>query len=373
MRASKIAIFVFLTIAMGFFCLSSIRVTSGNTTSINIDTSQPLSISWPCEIAMVGDEGEKGLRIAPNVGNGWEDDNKEGLEEKVGGEATYKFYVAQDSEYSIWAYAFWNDECSNAIFAQIDDLDKAILGNDPIYNEWHWTRGFDVKLSQGSHTLRLINHSDNIAIQQILFADSKTTHPDNSNLVFSDIFYDGFDGCDYGNFTSWQIISGEWEIKSLDPANPNNNTLIGKSTKKAFIKCPAKDLRNYSVGIKLNTISESLNNGTLGICVGVNEDDYYAIEISPQEKNGIARLLFCLIYNDEKKTLESFETPWENNKWHLVELCIYNNKHIEINIDNSTPIRIPINFQIVGGIALQLTGGITIYCDDIHVTEASGL
>ena len=29
----------------------------------------------------------------------------------------------------------WFDECANAVFAKIDDLDKAILGNDPLYNQ----------------------------------------------------------------------------------------------------------------------------------------------------------------------------------------------------------------------------------------------
>jgi len=39
--------------------------------NIEINADKPLAIDWPFEIAVVGDEGEKGLRIGPNIGRGW--------------------------------------------------------------------------------------------------------------------------------------------------------------------------------------------------------------------------------------------------------------------------------------------------------------
>ena len=97
------------------------------------------------------------MRIGPNIGRGWCNE--------AAGSAEYKFYLPADGLYTIWTYALWHDECSNAVFAQIDDQKKAILGNDPVYNQWHWVRGFSIDLKKGSHTLHLSNHSDNIAVQ----------------------------------------------------------------------------------------------------------------------------------------------------------------------------------------------------------------
>ena len=103
-----------LVLIVCLFLLSAIRFDNGSTENISIGLGTPLSITWPFEIAIVGDEGEKGLRIAPKIGRGW-------LGE-AGGEATYSFYAPNDGTYYIWAYALWHDECSNAIFAQIGDM-----------------------------------------------------------------------------------------------------------------------------------------------------------------------------------------------------------------------------------------------------------
>jgi len=169
-------------IVYGFF---AVKKETGPEFAVSIDLAKPLAIEWPCEVSIVGDNGEKGLRIAPKVGRGWRGE--------AGGKADYRFFIPQDGKYHIWAYCLWFDECANAVFAQIDNQDKAIVGNDPVYNKWHWVRGFDVTLKKGTHSLVLSNHSDHIAIQKIVFSNSSAP-PQQTGLVFSDIFYDGFDG-----------------------------------------------------------------------------------------------------------------------------------------------------------------------------------
>ena len=183
-------IIISCVITYGFF---SIKKEPDQEFAVSVDLAAPLAIEWPCEVSIVGDNGEEGLRIAPKAGRGWKNE--------AGGKAGYRFFIPEDGEYLLWAYCLWYDECTNAVYAQIDDEDKAIIGNDPVYSKWHWVRGFNVSLKKGTHDLQLSNHSDHIALQKILFSSSPTTEPQQASVVFSDMFYDGFDGCDQGNFT----------------------------------------------------------------------------------------------------------------------------------------------------------------------------
>jgi len=180
MAKFKLIRIILLTFCVTIYAYSSVRVEQKRSLGIAVDLSKPLSIVWPFETAVVGELGEKGLRIGPEIGRGWRGE--------AGGKATYKFYVPQKAEYHIWGYCLWFDECANAVFIKIDDLDKAILGNDPVYRKWHWVRGFSVKLEKGTHTLVLSNHSDHIAIQKLLMNTSGNNGPEKSEVVFRTYF-----------------------------------------------------------------------------------------------------------------------------------------------------------------------------------------
>ncbi|MBC8482090.1 MAG: hypothetical protein H8D47_05435 [Planctomycetes bacterium] len=224
------------------YALFAIQTQTQQTFAINIDTAGAIAIQWPCEIAVIGDNGEKGLRIAPNIGRGWRGE--------AGGEAEYKFLVPADGKYHIWAYSLWFDECANAVFASIDGSEKTIIGNDPIYNKWHWVRGFDIDLKKGTHSLILSNHSDHIAIQKIVFLNNDYQTPQETGLVFSDIFYDGFDGCDQGNFSDWTILSGEWKVLPRpEMENRLDNTLVGTAQKNAFLIYQKDTWQSYSLNL----------------------------------------------------------------------------------------------------------------------------
>ena len=74
-----------------------------------------------------------------------------------------------------------------------------------------------LKLEKGTHRVELSNHSDHISMQKLVFVNSATKTPQDDGVVFRDVFYDGFDGCDRGNFDQWQQFGGKWEI--VDPLN----------------------------------------------------------------------------------------------------------------------------------------------------------
>jgi hypothetical protein len=349
-------------ILVALFLLSTVKFDKNQTYNISIDIATPLSIVWPCEIAIIGDEGERGLRIAPKIGRGW-------LGE-AGGEATYSFYVPADGTYYIWGYALWYDACSNAIFVKIDDMEKAILGNDPIYNKWHWTKGFSVELKKGTHNLHLSNHSDNIALQKVFLAGSDVTKPDEAETIFSDIFYDGFDGCDYGNFAQWQQVYGKWQV--YDPfrkVNSYNNALVGDSEGDALITIGDMKWSDYSINLSVQSIELDKPEAFVGICFGVKgKDDYYLLKWSYSEVEKKANVSLIKTTEQRDELLKDFQFPWKDNCWYDIQIDLVNGQ-IQVHIDNEKPVLIPITTKIAGGIGLYLKGKTTAYFDNIHVRQ----
>jgi hypothetical protein len=339
----------------------AVKKQAGPEFAVSIDLSKPLAIQWPCEILIVGDGGEKGLRIAPKVGRGWCNE--------AGGQAVYKFYVPQEGKYHIWAYALWFDVCTNAIFAQIDDLDKVIIGNDPIYKKWHWVRGFDVNLKKGTHSLVLSNHSDHIALQKIVFLNS-AAEPQQTGLVFSDIFYDDFDGCDQGNFADWTIINGKWHVRNTDSATSLlENSLIGDCQDKAFIIYEQDSWPNYCLDISFKLLPLQSEDHSVGICFGVSDpNNFWQLQLTPNQYDKTAKISVIKKKLSIPIVVYEWEHPFEINKWQKIHIAL-EDELIEVKLAENDAVRIEANQKIAGGIGFLLQGQVTAYFDDVHVIK----
>jgi len=361
MRAPTLQKILLFGTAMGLYLLSAINVHHGKSVHIGIDINKPLRITWPFEISVVGDMGERGLRIAPKVGRGW-------LGE-AGGDATYRFYIPQDGTYHLWADCLWHDACSNAIYAQFNDLDKAIIGNDPIYHQWHWVRGFTVELKKGSNTLLLSNHSDNVSLQKIMLTTSALAKPDDVGNVFSDVFYDGFDGCDKGNFGRWQVVSGEWQV--LDPATQKvdgKNVLIGRSDKDALIMFSGNWV-DCSVSVSVRTFDNKDSGGSVGICFGLKDQTtFYELRCHHERADAKARMQLVQNTADQVNILKEFEVPWAHERWHQIEINMEADS-IAIVIDDQDPVQTVVSAPIHGGIGFHLEGKGITHFDDVHVRQ----
>jgi hypothetical protein len=344
-------------IVYGFF---AIKKENSQRFGVSVDLSKPVSIVWPCEVSIVGDSGEKGLRIAPKVGRGWRGE--------AGGQSSYRFFVPEDGKYYIWAYCLWYDECANAIFAQIDNQDKAIIGNNPIYNKWHWVRGFDINLKKGTHSLVLSNHSDHVSLQEIVFSNSASAESQQTGIVFSDIFYDGFDGCDQGNFTSWRQISGSWHVKNPDSQTCLiENALIGDSIDEAFIIYENSQWENYCLDISVKLLPSDLEKKSVGICFGVKDpNNFYQLQMKPVLGKKTAEMAIIRRESGVMTILSEFKLPFEINKWQQIQISLDANC-IEVKLSDNEPMIIETDRQISGGIGLLIQGKITTYFDDIHV------
>ncbi len=339
---------------------SAIDTTGGRAFSVSVDLSAPEAVVWPFEVAVVGDMGEPGLRLGPNVGAGWKG--------KAGGRASYRFYIPEEGRYHLWAYARWFDKCTNAVFASVDDGERAIVGNDPIFKQWHWVRGFAVPLRKGAHVLELSNHSDNISLQRTVFVNSATVVPDDCRTVFSDVFYDGFDGCHIGNFASWTIVSGEWEVKR--PAAQHaylENALVGRSKDSAMILYRGDHWSDYSFHVAVKRAPSQDAGQVVGFLFGVQDEEHlHRLRWKPIAGSDDVEMILTREAGGETELLATSTVACPPDVWHEVQVTL-ERRVVKVSLDGAEAMATPADRDITGGIGLCVEGQAIAYFDDVHV------
>jgi len=358
-NAKRLGQIICLIAGIIIYGTSAITIAPQQASSVSIDLGKPQTVVWPFEVSVVGDMGEKGLRIGPKIGRGW-------LGE-AGGEASYKFYVPNDGTYYLWGYCYWYDVCANAVFVQIDAQERTILGNDPLLNVWHWVRGFSVPLSKGTHTLTLSNHSDHISLQKIQFINSSLATPSDSAFIFSELFYDDFEGCDLGNFAHWKTVTGKWNVKHPSQQNSQDtNVLTSQSQDGALIIYEGQDWSDYAVNVAVNSHPLSASGQAIDICFGVQEpDQYYLLRILPVEE-GAAKLEILRRHRGALASIIAANGPWQIDKWHKIEVA-HDNSSLIASIDGREVINTETEQEISGGIGFGLQAGAYASFDNIHV------
>jgi hypothetical protein len=225
-------------------------------------------------------------------------------------------------------------------------------------------------LRKGTHTLVLSNHSDHIAIQKILFTNSVTITPEDFSLVFSDIFYDGFDGCDQGNFENWDVLCGQWLVLNPDEQICfEENVLIGRSEESSFIIYKNDDWTNYSFNVEIKPVVFEDIGGSIGICLGVKDvNQYYQLKFCRTKKPDTAKAQVIEQVADKAQALADFEVPFEPEQWHQVQISL-GSGNITIKVDDAKLIETSVSDEIKGGIGFRLQGNVEAYFDDVHVSR----
>ncbi len=341
------------------------RLAPSSDCDIWIDASRPLTLVPPFDVVEIGENAERGLWIGPEEGRGWKGE--------AGGEATYRFYVPADGKYEVWAYALWHDECTNAMYAQIDDMDRAIVGNDPLFNKWHWVRGFRIDLAEGVHMLKLSNHSDNLAVQKLYLTNVAGKHPTGELAALTDVFFEGFDGCDEGNFVLWESHGGQWKVFHPETESYlGKKILSGKSDKPAMLMLRLEKWDEYLLNASVRTVRAGVG-GSAGICFALKDaDNHHQVRWTELSGGEAARLELVQVRGGEAKVLGEFEVPWRGGKWHELEMAI-RPAGIAIGIDGGEKRFLPLDDTITksgntsGGIGLWLGGQMEAEFDNIHV------
>ena len=156
---------------------------------------------------------------------------------KKPGRATFALEVTQAGKYHAWVRGRWGDECSNSISLAVGKSGGRGVGNDDVYNAWHWVEAGTYQLEAKTHEVVLVQREAGAAVEQILFTRDATLRPAGA-IVAGKMgagvrrFADSFARSPGHGLEGWDIVSGRWRIEfSFDPNRiPNQYSLVGKAT-----------------------------------------------------------------------------------------------------------------------------------------------
>jgi opacity protein-like surface antigen len=105
----------------------------------------------------------------------WDKNATKGL-----GQATYTFNAKTAGTYTVWARALWQNGCGNSVTVSVNGGPDKILGEDGLYEEWHWVGGrARVKLNAGKNTMVLKNRETGVQVDQFFFGQDSEYTPTN--------------------------------------------------------------------------------------------------------------------------------------------------------------------------------------------------
>lgn len=213
-----------MLLAIALVPLGLLRVPAEPTTVV-LEAESYADIAEPMRLVR-GDtaaSGEAYVELPLGSGQGWQGKGK--------GETVYRVDLDKAGDYSTWARVKWRDGCTNAFFLSANDQPKVVLGNDAIFNEWHWVKGQTFSLEAGVNRLTFANHSDGTALDKLVITDDPLYRPEGLGEGITR-FFDGFAGCDADNTGSWEVVSGKWRVvKGVDEISGVNDCLAQWSPK----------------------------------------------------------------------------------------------------------------------------------------------
>jgi hypothetical protein len=186
--------------------------------------------------------------------------------------------------------------------------------------------------------------------------------------VFSDLFYDGFDGCHIGNFASWKVLEGEWEVKRpKDEICYVENALTGRSQDRAMIVYPGEQWVDYSYHVAAFSTPSTDPAARAGICFGLRDPNhFYYLKWMVSKEEAMAHMELGRQVDAHAEVLGSFAVAWDVTQWHNAEV-FSSGQALKVCIDQHEHLAIPLDEPLAGDIGLLLEGTCHAQFDDIHV------
>ena len=153
------------------------------------------------------------------------------------GAAQFNVPVTNTANYTIWARTRWENSCGNSLAFRVDHAKPRSIGQDSVYNTWHWIRAGKAELTATNHTATIAEREDGVAFDQLLFTPDSNFRPSGIVRAETDtigvrLFADSFDRSPGHGSPAWSFDSGQWDIAfSLDPNRiPLQYSLTGSAT-----------------------------------------------------------------------------------------------------------------------------------------------
>lgn len=150
------------------------------------------------------------------------------------GKATLTVNAASEGPYFAWARAHWRDTCSNSFSLKVGEQPEKDVGNDDVFNTWHWVPAGKFNLVQGKNPVVLTEREDGIELDQLLFTHDAAFQPTGQVSPIGCSrgvrrFADTFARSPGHGMDGWDLVAGDWHIAfSFDPNRiPNQYALVG--------------------------------------------------------------------------------------------------------------------------------------------------
>ena len=154
------------------------------------------------------------------------------------GKVKFTAKIAEAGTYTAWLHAKWRDTCSNSCSLKVGDGTDFTIGNDDVFNVWHWVPAFKHTFASGDNPVVVSEREDGIYFDQILFTRDTAYIPTGAITtagVLRDIrrFADTFSRSPGHGNEGWEFDGkGRLDIAfSFDPNRiPNQYALSGDAS-----------------------------------------------------------------------------------------------------------------------------------------------
>jgi len=88
------------------------------------------------------------------------------------GSATWRVNLPIAAEYVLMAECLWRDTKGNSFYAQVDDGEPTMIGNNENFGHWQWVKGPTTALDAGEHAVTLLGREDGARVAQVMLTNT---------------------------------------------------------------------------------------------------------------------------------------------------------------------------------------------------------
>jgi hypothetical protein len=248
---------------------------------------------------------------------------------RVAGETAYAFETSVAGTYHSWVRARWGGTCNNSITMAVvprgsvgarapEQVLRHLVGNDQVFEEWHWVRGPVLELESGAYDALIGTRESNVLVDRIILtldgdSDPRVladAPPADSRREQTEPFSDAFTTGLY----QWLLAESEWRQvrrNGLSAVGPMRARLCLAQARTlpvaaARMECSLMPAERTAVGLFFGRIAP---------------DDYFLARLVGRRSSGdsVGTIQICHRHGDSLRVLsESHALVADGRSWELL-------------------------------------------------------
>ncbi len=344
--SSYIIIPIIVVFIVFFICFYSIEETGGNE-NIWIEAEDADIITKGFDIIKDID-ASNGMAVANRLPS-----------HQAGAFVSYKFNIRSSGKYFIWLRTLWAGGCNNTFKISLDKSKKIIIGNDNLFDKWHWIQQCEYELTRGEHGVTVYNEESRTGLDKILLTSNPYYVPSGfgASSDFNINFSDGIPDFMQTKIIDFCEINTEEGINTMfiKPLDKDHKILFDKENDEKF---------DFEIVLKFNGPIEKRNFGILFNFIDNN--NYEKVEI------GNHAIKHVQLFKG-KETIQKIEHSDSGYISHgnMIFNLLYTNPDVKLKIDRKTVLRSVVGQYEKGKIGIQPNQGDLFIKSLVNTTDLS--